>query len=80
MLLSLQVSSAAVLDGTSLSPLPEYASLPATPTWRKAPDASCLTVWLPSDVKGLPGNWQTRPCCGLDVYLDKPQTVEAAVG
>jgi hypothetical protein len=76
----LQVSSAAVLDGASLAPLPDYANLPAAPTWRKAPDASVLTVWLPADTKGLPGNWQTRPCCGLDVYLDKPQTVQAAVG
>ena len=57
-----------------------YLSLPATPTWRKAADSSKLTVWLPPDGKGLPGNWQQRPCCGLDVYVARPQNEKEAVG
>jgi hypothetical protein len=75
----LQVSTAALLDGSGQSPLPDYAALPATPAWRKAADSSKLTVWLPPDSKGLPGNWQEKPCCGLDLYVERPQTMDQAI-
>jgi hypothetical protein len=74
-----QVSAANVVDSSG-NPHPGYTQLPGTPTWHQAPDSSGLTVWLPPDADSLQGNWQMRPCNGLDVYVEQPKDVQQAVG
>lgn len=69
-----------MLELPGLSHLTDYEGLPATPTWHRAPDSSVLRVWRPQDARMLPGNWQQNPCCGLDVYVDRPKDVQQAVG
>jgi hypothetical protein len=74
-----QVSAASIVDSSG-NPIPDYEKLPGTPIWQQAPDNSSLTVWLPPDAQALQGNWQTRPCNGLDVYVEQPKDVQQAVG
>lgn len=79
-LMCAQVSSASILRAGDMQLVPEYTCLPAMPTWHRAHDSSLLRIWLPPDYKAPPGNWQQKPCWGLDIYVDMPRDMQQAVG